>query len=165
MVGALWYVAWMGVNSIFHSRGFWTAENLMAGVFYGGAAIHRGFSFSTAAGIALYLALFSVLGALFALAFRDRLPRFRLALLGILFGFGWYYISFKLIWASAAPVVTLLHVESATRWGHALYGAIMGWRYPLYLARWEAQSAPSASPAQEPVPTSAAPTPAETPNP
>jgi hypothetical protein len=115
-------------------RSFWTAENLMASVFYGGPAIRSGFGVSTISGLALYVALYSLLGAGFAIAARDRMPRLRLTLTGILFGVGWYYLSFHVIWKAAAPLVTLLHVESTALWGHLLYGALLG-RYPVYAAR------------------------------
>jgi hypothetical protein len=60
--------------------------------------------------------------------------RLRLTLTGILFGIGWYYLSFHGLWKAAAPLVALLHVESVTLWGHLLYGAMLG-RYPAYAAR------------------------------
>ena len=105
----------------------------MASVFYGGEAIRAGLASTTFSGLALYLLLYSLLGALFAAAFRNRLSRLRLTLAGILFGLGWYFLSFRLIWSAIAPLVTLLHIESTTMWGHAIYGALVA-RYPLYYA-------------------------------
>jgi hypothetical protein len=133
MVGALVFLAWMGITAILERRSFWTPENLMASVFYGGAAIRAGLASTTFSGLALYLLLYSLLGALFAAVFRNRLSRLRLTLAGILFGLGWYFLSFHLIWSSIAPLVTLLHIESTTMWGHAIYGALLA-RYPVYAA-------------------------------
>jgi hypothetical protein len=134
MIASLCYLAWMGGTAVLQRRSFWTAENLMASVFYGDSAIRRGFGTITISGIALYVGLYSLLGAMFAMAARDRMPRLRLTLSGILFGIGWYYLSFHLIWKGVAPLVPLLHVEGTTLWGHAIYGAMLG-RYPAFAAR------------------------------
>src|ERR1039458_1326342 len=72
MIGICWMLAWLGLSAMGQSRSFWTAENLMASVFHGGAAIRRGFGFSTFSGIALYLLVYSLLGAGFAVAGRHR---------------------------------------------------------------------------------------------
>jgi len=149
LVAALCFLAWMGATAVLQRRGFWTAENLMASVFYGGSAIRRGFGASTFSGIALYVALYSLLGAGFAAASRSRLPRLRTTLAGILFGIGWYYLSFHVIWRAVAPLVTLLHVERMTLWGHAIYGAMLG-RYPVYAARLA--GVPAEPPKPEPKP-------------
>jgi hypothetical protein len=146
LVASLSLLAWTGAAAVLERRSFWTAENLMASVFYGGPAIRRGFGMSTISGLALYVALYSLLGAGFAIAARDRMPRLRLTLTGILFGIGWYYLSFHAIWKAAAPLVTLLHVETTALWGHLLYGALLG-RYPVYVARMaEAAAEPVKAP-------------------
>jgi hypothetical protein len=134
MMGALCFLAWMGATAVLAHRSFWTSENLMASVFYGGDAIRGGLAASTFSGLALYLLLYSLLGAVFATAIRNRLPRLRLTLAGVLFGLCWYSLSFRLIWRSVAPLVTLLHIENTTIWGHAIYGALLA-RYPVYVAR------------------------------
>src|SRR5947209_366470 len=74
MVGVLWMLAWLGVSDAWQRRSFWTAENLFASAFYGESAIRRGFAFSTLSGLALYLILYSLLGAAFAAAVRTQLP-------------------------------------------------------------------------------------------
>ena len=149
MLGACWMLAWFGISAEWEQRSFWTAENLMASAFYGDAAIRTGFAGKTMTGAALYLLIYSILGALFAAVVADRLPRFRVVLLGILFAMGWYYFSFRLLWKSVMPLVALLHSSQPTALGHAIYGAVLG-RYPVYLPRKEA--APAAEiPAGEPV--------------
>jgi hypothetical protein len=130
------FLLWMGATASLAHRSFWTSENLMASVFYGGDAIRGGLVATTFSGLALYLLLYSLLGGAFAAALRDRLPRLRLTLAGILFGLCWYSLSFGVIWRSLAPLVTALHIENPTMWGHALWGALLA-RYPLYAARWQ----------------------------
>jgi hypothetical protein len=139
MLGVLWMLAWLGISAAWQQRSFWTTENLMASAFYGRDSIHSGFASQTLAGLALYVALYSLLGALLALVIRDRLPRLRTLLVSIAFAIGWYYLSFHVIWKSIMPLVALLHVERSTVLGHLVYGTILG-RYPVYLA------APAAAP-------------------
>jgi hypothetical protein len=149
MLGALFLLAWLGASAVWKGRGFWTAANLMASVFYGAGAIRAGFSGSTLSGVALYLLLYSLLGALFATALQTRMPRLRLTLVSILFAIFWYYLSFGVLWRAAAPLLARLHYAPATVWGHVIYGALLS-RYPEYLA------GPPAQDVAEPAPESAA---------
>jgi hypothetical protein len=134
MIASAGFLLWMGATAKLARRSFWTSENLMASVFYGGDAIRGGLVATTFSGLALYLFLYTLLGGAFAAALRDRLPRFRLTLAGILFGLCWYFVSFGLIWRTLAPLVTLLHIKTPTMWGHAIWGALLA-RYPVYAAR------------------------------
>ena len=152
MLGVCWMLAWLGISAKWELRSFWTPENLMASAFYGDGAIRAGFAAKTLSGLALYLLIYSTLGSLFAAVVADRLPRFRVVLLGMLFGLGWYYLSFRLLWKSLMPLVALLHSARTTALGHAIYGAVLG-RYPMYLTPHRAPAAqapetPSGSAAQ-----------------
>jgi hypothetical protein len=132
MLGAIWMLGWLGVSATWQNRSFWTAENLMATAFYGGAAIRPGFARETFAGIALYLLIYSLLGALLAAVVRDRASRARALLVSVIFAMAWYYLSFHLIWKTALPLVALLHTAQSTEVGHLVYGVVLG-RFPLYL--------------------------------
>ena len=66
MIAICWMLAWLGLSAMGQRRSFWTAENLMATVFHGDAAIRRGFGSTTLSGLALYLLIYSLLGAVFA---------------------------------------------------------------------------------------------------
>ena len=70
MLGVLWMLAWLGVSSKWDQRTFWMPENLFATAFYGGNAIGPGFGRFTWSGLALYLLLYSLLGAAFTTLFR-----------------------------------------------------------------------------------------------
>ncbi len=141
MLGAICLLAWLGASALRTGQGFWAAANLMASVLYGAEAIGSGFSGSTLSGVALYLLLYSLLGALFAMAFQSRMSRLRLTLVSILFTIFWYYLSFGVLWKIAAPLLARLHYARATLWGHLIYGAMLS-RYPAYLA------GPAAEPAR-----------------
>jgi hypothetical protein len=136
MLGALWMLAWMGLSASWQRRSFWMPENLMATAFDGDGPIHTGFVSITISGLALYLLIYSLLGALFAFAVRGRMPRRRVLLWSLAFALAWYCVSFHGIWNSAIPLLARLHPERATVLGHMLYGTVLA-RYPVYLARWD----------------------------
>ena len=135
MIAVLWMLAWLGSNSAWQQRSFWTAENLLASTFYGGSAVRDGFSTGTISGLALYLLVYSSLGCVFAALFRLKLSPVRLLLASILAALAWYYVSFHLIWKTLSPLVPLLHAERPTILGHVIYGAVLA-RYPRYLPRF-----------------------------
>jgi hypothetical protein len=163
MLGIFAMLAWLGISAAWQQRSFWTTENLMASLFYGYRAIHSGFAGSTVSGLAVYLALYSLLGGLLAYVLRDRLARIRILLLSVLFALVWYYLSYRVLWRAAAPLVSLLHVERATILGHLVYGTILA-RYPLYLPRPHSETpAPPAPPEAPPAPEAPPPPPAEVP--
>src|ERR1035441_6612831 len=130
MVGVWWMLAWMGASAVWQRRSFWAPENLMASVFYGNAAIRRGFGASTVSRLALYVLVYSLLGAGFAIALGGRLPR--LALASMAFALCWYYVAFHLVAKAVSPLIVLLDTERTTFLGHALYGVLLA-RFPVYL--------------------------------
>jgi hypothetical protein len=134
MIAALWMLAWMGSNSAWQRRSFWTAENLLASTFFGGSSVRDGFSAETLSGLALYLLVYSALGCLFAAIFRLKLPPVRLLLASIVAALGWYYVSFHMIWKTLSPLIPLLHAVRPTILGHVIYGTVLA-RYPRYLPR------------------------------
>jgi hypothetical protein len=132
MLGVWWMLAWMGASAVWQRESFWTPENLMARVFYGNAAIGRGFAASTVSGLALYVFLYSLLGAGFAMAAAGRLRRPRLTLASIAFALCWYYAAFHVAARAVSPPLALLDAERTTVLGHVLYGALLA-RFPVYL--------------------------------
>jgi hypothetical protein len=134
MFGIGWMLAWLGLSAMGQRRTFWTAENLMASVFHGDAAIRRGFGFSTLSGIALYLLIYSLLGAGFAVFTRDRFTAFGTALVGVLIAVAWYWLWFRALGQTLMPLVWLLHAERSTAFGHVIFGVSMA-RFPAYLPK------------------------------
>jgi hypothetical protein len=132
MIGVGWMLAWLGITAVWQRRSFWTPENLMASAFYGGSAIRNGFSSITLSGLALYLLIYSLVGAFFALGMRDKVSPSRTLLIGVLGGLCWYFISYRILWNAALPLVALLHAERATILGHLIYGTFLG-RFPAYI--------------------------------
>jgi hypothetical protein len=163
MIGICWMLAWLGLSAIGQRRGFWTAENLMATVFHGDAALRHGFGFSTLSGIALYLLIYSLLGAGFALGVRNRFTSLGTVLLGLLFSVGWYWLWFRALGQTAMPLVWLLHAENSTLFGHAIFGASIA-RFPAYLPKLE-QPAAETPTEEQPIPRAPAPKQAASPAP
>ena len=133
-VGALWMLAWLGVSSVWQQRSFWASENLMATAFDRNSTLAPVFTWSTCGGLALYVLLYSLLGAAFSSALRDHVPRRSVMMFAVIFAVAWYYFSFRWIFKFTLPLVALLHVEHVTLVGHLLYGTILG-RYPVYVHR------------------------------
>jgi hypothetical protein len=150
MVGGLWMLAWLGVSSSWQQRSFWTPENLMATAFDRNATLPPGFTFGTCKGLALYLVIYCLFGALFAVAVGDRAPRPRELQLSVTCSLAWYYFTFRWAFKMTMPLVALLHVERSTILGHLVYGTMLA-RYPIYMQRLlgSAEAAPVASTAAE----------------
>jgi hypothetical protein len=146
MLGTLAMLLWMGVSAVWQRRTFWTSPNLLATTFYGGRAVHNGFSSSTVSGLALYLMLYSTLGFVFGAIAGRRGSSPRLVLAGIVTGLGWYYLSFHFLWRAFGPLIPLLHAVAPTVLGHIIYGVGIG-RFPHFLA---GPAAPALEPAPEP---------------
>jgi len=133
-VGVLWMLMWLGVSSVWQQRSFWAPENLMATAFDRSSTLAPDFTWATCAGLALYVLIYSVLGAAFSSGLGDRVPRRRVMLLAVIFAIAWYYFSFRWTFKLTLPLVALLHVERTTLVGHLLYGTMLG-RYPVYVYR------------------------------
>jgi hypothetical protein len=134
MLGVCWMLLGLGISAVWVRRSFWIAENLMASAFYGAGAIHSGFAVRTLSGLSLYLLLYSLLGAIFALVVNDRLTPVRVLLVSLVFALSWYYLTFGLLWKTHLPFVALLHSARPTVVGHLIFGAVLG-RFPSYLSK------------------------------
>jgi len=132
IVAALILLGWLALASAWYRRSIWTTANIMATTFYGEAALRAGFTSRTLAGLALYLVLYGIIGALFGLAVPSRGAGLRVTLIGVLAGLGWYYLSFALLWRNLNPLITLYTHHGAMLAGHLLYGGMLG-RFPRYL--------------------------------
>jgi len=157
LIGVLWMLAWLGMSSMLERRSFWTAENLLASAFYGNSSLRSGFHGTTLSGLALYIVLYSAVGALFGWAVGESLPRVRLVLLGVACGLGWYWLTFQLLWKILAPVAAAVHSRPAMVLGHVLYGTLIA-RFPAYMPETDAGQivetapAPDGATRQEPAP-------------
>lgn len=148
MLGVICLLIWVGVDASWVRRGFWSEENLFSSVFYGNEALRAGFSSKTLPGLAIYLMVYSTLGATFAVAAANRLPPFRRFLAAILFSLAWFYFAFHFLLKTAIPLAYLLYADRPMLVGHLVYGAWLA-RYQSYLPAARIASA-SLPPAIEP---------------
>jgi hypothetical protein len=133
ILATLWMLVWMGLSAAWQRRSFWSPENLMANVLHPSGAIAGDFQWSTVSGLAVYLAIYGALGAVFAfLTIRHTARQARITFLAMIFALAWYYFSFHLLWKTIAPAITFLHPERATAIGHVVYGLVLG-RFAAYL--------------------------------
>jgi len=132
IVAALLLLGWLALASAWYRRSIWTTANIMATTFYGEAALSPGFSSRTLAGVALYLVLYGIVGALFGLAVPIRAAGLRMTLVGVLAGLGWYYLAFALLWRNLNPLIPLYTHNGPMLLGHVFYGGLLG-RFPRYL--------------------------------
>jgi hypothetical protein len=134
MTAAFWMLVWLGISAMWMRHSFWSPANIMATALHGEAAIQPGFASTTPSGIALYLVLYSLLGALFAVAVRQRLTGLGTLLTGILFSLAWYWLWFRFLALREMPLVWMLHTERSTEFGHVIFGALLA-RFGDYLPR------------------------------
>lgn len=132
VVGALTLVGYLALDSAWHRRSVWTVPNLFASTFYGESAYRQGFHVRTSAGIALFVVVYGLLGALFGLVMRDHGSPLRVAMLGLIYGTGWFFLSFDWLWKHVNPLVPLYSPDRAMLVGHLLYGIMLGGRFPAY---------------------------------
>jgi hypothetical protein len=146
MMAVIVMLGWLGVSAMWNRHTFWTAANQMATLFRGGAAIVPGFGPYTATGVAIYVLVYSLLGAAFALAVPRRLTVLGLMLMGVLTALAWYTLWFRLLGQTLMPLVWLLHSERPMEFAHVLFGVMLA-RFPGYLHSGQPKPAtPDATP-------------------
>ena len=144
-VGALVLLGYLALDSAWHRRSIWSVPNLFASTFYGESAYQAGFGARTSAGVALFLFLYGALGLLFALTVRDHGTRIRVLLAGLIYGTGWFFLSFDILWRHVNPLVHLYSPDRAMLVGHLLYGGALGRGFPAYLKSIREEAVPPAA--------------------
>jgi len=143
-VGALILLGYLALDSAWHRHSVWTVPNLLASTFYGESAYRQGFSAGTSVGVALLLLLYGALGLLFALVVRDHGTRMRVVLAGLIYGTGWFFLSFDILWKHVNPMVQIYSPDRAMLVGHVLYGGVLGRGFPAYLQSIRGAETPAA---------------------
>jgi hypothetical protein len=144
--GALFLLGYVAVDSAWHRRSIWLVPNLLASTFYGESAYQPRFGVHTSAGLALFLVLYGLLGGLFGLVVRDQGSRLRVIVLGVIFGTGWFFLSFDVLWKLVNPMVRMYSPDRAMLVGHVFYGGLLGRRFPAYLRSMREAEAPPEAP-------------------
>jgi len=143
LAGALVMLAWLGLAMLWSRHSIWWFPNLMATTFGGDPALQMRFGKYTAAGLALHLTQYSVLGAVFAL-FAPLHPGTlhttyaRLAIGGLIVSMAFYYVMYDFVWKYWNPLIPLYIPDRAIVVGHIFYGMMLG-----RLGRYVQASAPA----------------------
>lgn len=133
VAGALFLLGYLALDSKWHGRSVWTVPNLLASTFYGESAYRQGFGSRTSSGVALFVVLYGLLGALFGLVMRDHSTRARTFVFGLIYATAWFFLSFSWLWKFINPIIIIYNPDRAMLIGHLLYGGILGTRFPQYL--------------------------------
>jgi hypothetical protein len=136
IVGGLVMLGWFALNSVAMSQKWYAVPNLLGSTFYGDLAFRSGFGRVSVSGGALHLCATGAIGALFGLFVPQGQSGFRVLLIGVAVGLGWYYLLFGAFWKIVNPMVPLYCSERSMLVGHALYGLWLG-RWPQVLRSLE----------------------------
>jgi hypothetical protein len=133
VLGALVLFACVMVGSLWDGRSIWVVPNLFATTFFGSDAYLNQLLRTSWTGIALIVAVYGILGALWGSIWRDR----RIPWLGV-YGAGTglciYFLFYGILWRHVNPLVTLYAPDRQLQLGHVLWGIILA-RSPLYSRR------------------------------
>jgi len=133
VLGALLLFACVMVGSLWDGRSIWVVPNLFATTFFGSEVYRNQLLRTSWTGIALIVAIYGGLGALWGCIWRDRRIAW-LGLYGAVAGLCVYFLFFSLLWRHVNPLVTLYAPERQLQLGHILWGIVLA-RSPLYARR------------------------------
>jgi hypothetical protein len=133
VLGALIMIGLLMIGSVMQRRSIWVVPNLFASTFYGANAYRNQFLRSSWTGVALLIALYGGLGAVWGCVWRDR-SRARLVLYGALFGIVVHYILFHFGWNRVNGLMVHYAPEQQLALGSIVWGMILA-KSPGYSRR------------------------------
>jgi hypothetical protein len=126
-------LACLMIGSLLGRRSIWVVPNLLATTFFGSDVYRNQLLRTSWAGVALFVAIYGVLGILWGCFWRDdRKPW--LGLYGAILGLTVYFLFYDFIWKHANPLVTLYAPSRQLELGHVLWGIVLA-RSPKYARR------------------------------
>ncbi len=133
VTGALLMLACMAVGSLWNERSVWVGPNLFATTFYGPGVYFNEYAGTAWAGVAFFVVLYGLLGALWGCIWREERKAF-LGVYGALVGLVVYFILFDFVWQHLNGLVVLYAPNTQLQIGHALWGMMLA-RSPQYSRR------------------------------
>ncbi len=133
VLGSLVLFACLAIGSLIHGRSIWVVPNLFATTFFGSGVYRDQLVRTSWAGLALLIAIYGSLGALWGFILRDAQTPW-LRLYGAAAGLVVYFLFFDSLWKHLNPLVTLYAPDRQLEVGHALWGIVLA-RSPLYARR------------------------------
>lgn len=123
-------LACLMTGSVLDRRSIWVVPNLFASTFYGSDVYLDRYLHTTWSGLALFMAIYGLLGTLWGCLWRDE-SRQWLTFYGGIFGLAVYYAFFHFIWKRVNPLMTLYAPDQQLELGHIIWGMVLA-RSPRY---------------------------------
>jgi hypothetical protein len=147
VLGALFIFACLMIGSLWNGRSIWVVPNLFATTFFGSGVYRDQLLRTSWTGIALIVAVYGALGALWGCIWRDRRIHW-LGLYGAVAGLCVYFVFYDLLWRHVNPLIMLYAPERQLQVGHVLWGMVLA-RSPLYSRRIADSVSPTLPAVQE----------------
>ena len=133
VAGSLIMLVWLMIGSRWERHSAWLVPNLLSTTFYGSDAYTGRFTHTSWVGLALIVAIYGILGAVWGLVWPAERKAWR-RIAGVLFGMLAYFLLFDFVWKHVNPLVTLYAPNRQLQAGHILWGLTLA-RTPLYSRR------------------------------
>ena len=146
VLGALQMLACVMLGASFERHSIWVVPNLFATTFFGSQAYENQFSRDSWAGVALLIAIYGLIGAVWGCVWREQSKR-GLAIYGAMTGIVVYFAFFHFIWNHVNGLIILYAPNRQLALGHVLWGIALA-KSPAYARRIVAAEAPE-TPAPE----------------
>jgi hypothetical protein len=133
VLGALALFACLMIGSLWNGRSIWVVPNLFATTFFGGNAYRNQLLRTSWTGVALIVAIYGGLGAMWGCIWRDKTKPW-LRLYGAIAGLVVYFLFHAYLWKELNPLISLYAPDRQFELGHVLWGIVLA-RSPLYSRR------------------------------
>jgi hypothetical protein len=122
--GAVALAGWLTLHSLLRGEFWWAKFNVAASVFFGDAVFGMGASRATIAGVALFLVVYSALGALYGLVARTR-GFARNLVLATLVAMAWHLVAHRFLWRWVNPFAPPYFPPYSMLAGHLVFGLLL----------------------------------------
>jgi hypothetical protein len=139
ILGAILMLAVVMLGASLNGRSIWVFPNLLATIFQGSGVYRNEYLNVSWAGVAVVLAIYGGLGAIWGLVWREQRKPGLMAF-GAIVGLAVYYLFFRLIWPHWAPVISLYAPDRQLELGHILWGVALA-RSPKFARQIAEQTA------------------------
>jgi hypothetical protein len=140
-------LVWLMIGSSWERHSAWLVPNLLSTTFYGSDAYTGRFTHTSWVGLALIVAIYGTLGAVWGIVWPAERKAWR-RIAGMLFGLLAYVLLFDYVWKHVNPLVTLYAPERQLQAGHILWGLTLA-RTPLYSRRIASSALETSSEAEQ----------------
>jgi hypothetical protein len=139
VLGSLLMLACVMLGASFDRHSIWVVPNLFATTFYGSQAYENQFTHYSWAGLALFIAIYGLIGALWGCVWREQSKR-GLVIYGAITGIVVYFAFFHFIWNHVNGLIVLYAPNRQLAFGHVLWGMALA-KSPGYAKRIARDSA------------------------